>query len=159
MSDIRRKTHGQNQSHYGKWNTDENGIQWYVCSTQIQETQKKTKKLGGEGMNPPGDIPPSPPPVKKLTIDVPEDGCGGDDPQQGFLMKGLETPQAPRHSVIEPHLFHDSSQLPTYRDVYTRESWEKHIEMICECVQNGTLQQESLNEEEFKEAYKYATGR
>ena len=138
MSDIRRKTHGQNQSHYGKWITDENGTQWYVCSTQIQETQKKTQKL---------------------TIDVPEDGCGGDDPQQGFLMKGLGTPQAPRHSVIEPHLFHDSSQLPTYRDVYTRESWEKHIEMICECVQNGTLQQESLNEEELKDAYKFVTGR
>ena len=138
MSDIRRKTHGQNQSHYGKWTTDENGTQWYVCSTQIQETQKKTQKL---------------------TIDVPEDGCGGDDPHQGFLMKGLDTPQAPRHSVIEPHLFHDSSQLPTSRDVYTRESWEKHIEMICECVQNGTLQQDSLNEEELKDAYKFVTGR
>ena len=97
--------------------------------------------------------------TQKLTIDVPEDGCGGDDPQQGFLMKGLGTPQAPRHSVIEPHLFHDSSQLPTYRDVYTRESWEKHIEMICECVQNGTLQQDSLNKEELKDAYKFVTGR
>ena len=115
--------------------------------------------MGGEGNNPPGDIPPSPPPVKKLTIDVPEDGCGGDDPQQGFLMNGLHTPNAPKSYPIHHYLYTHSSQLPTYRKMYTRASWEKHIEMIFDCVQNGTLHQDSLDEEEFKEAYKYATGR
>ena len=139
MSSDHRKKHGQNQSHSGEWITDENGLQWFVCSTQQQETTKNKKQ--------------------KLTLQVPEEGCGGDDPQEGFMMKGLGTPQAPRHSVIEQHVYHDSSQLPTYCDVYTETAWDKHIEMICDCVKNGSLQQEDLNEEEFKAAYKFATGR
>jgi hypothetical protein len=146
MSDERRKQHGKNQSHWGKWITDENGSQWYVCSTQKQETQKKTKKLGG--------IPPG----KKLTLLIPEDGCGGDDPQEGFLMKGLRTPAAPRPSAKQK-CYTNSSQLSTFRSIYTRKSWEKHIEMIYDCVQNGTLHQDSLNEEEFQDAYKFASGR
>ena len=119
MTSDHRKQHGQNQSHSGEWITDENGLQWFVCSTQQQETTKNKKQ--------------------KLTLQVPEEGCGGDDPQEGFMMKGLGTPQAPRHSVIEQHVYHDSSQLPTYCDVYTETAWDKHIEMICDCVKNGSL--------------------
>lgn len=43
--------------------------------------------------------------------------------------------------------------------MHTRESWEKHIEMILECVTNGSLNKENLTEEEFKASYKFATGR
>ena len=139
MESDHRKHHGKNQSHSGEWITDENGLQWFVCSTQKQETTKHTHK--------------------KLTLQVPEEGCGGDHPQEGFLMKGLGTPQAPRPSLAQQRFYTNSSQLSTHRKMHTRESWEKHIEMILECVTNGSLNQENLTEEEFKAAYKFATGR
>lgn len=139
MTSDHRKQHGQNQSHSGEWITDENGLQWFVCSTQQQETTKHTQK--------------------KLTLQVPEEGCGGDHPQEGFLMKGLGTPQAPRPSLAPQHFYSNSSQLSTYCEVYTETAWEKHIEMILECVTNGSLKKENLTEQEFKEAYKFATGR
>ena len=139
MSSKHRQQHGQNQSHYGDWISDENGLEWYVCSTQEQETNKTTRS--------------------KLTLLVPEDGCGGDDAQEGFLMKGLGTPQAPRPSLAQQNFYSNSSQLSTHREMHTTESWEKHIEMILECVTNGSLNQENLTEEEFKAAYKFATGR
>ena len=105
MSDERRRQQGQNQSHCGDWITDENGSQWYVCSTQKQETNKNKKKglggLGNSGAHPNSPVDTSDPNKKKLTILIPEDGCGGDDPQEGFLMKGLGTPEAPRPSQLK----------------------------------------------------------
>ena len=104
MSDGRRRQQRQNQSHSGDWITDENGSQWYVCSTQKQETHRNKKKgLGGTNHsvappNSPADT--YDPNQKKLTILIPEDGCGGDDPQEGYLMKGLGTPEAPRPSQL-----------------------------------------------------------
>ena len=105
MSSKHRQQHGKNQSHYGDWITDENGLEWYVCSTQEQETNKTTKS--------------------KLTLLVPEDGCGGGDAQEGFLMKGLGTPQAPRPSLAQQNFYSNSSQLSTHREMHTTESWEK----------------------------------
>lgn len=49
-------------------------------------------KSTDETMNMTDDYMTNEPETQKLSLMVPEGGCGGDDPNEGFLMKGLGTP-------------------------------------------------------------------
>lgn len=52
----------------------------------------------------------------------------------------------------------DTTHLPTYRDVYTRTSWLKHIELICDYINDDLIDQDALTNEEFHACYQFQTG-
>tara|TARA_Y100000817_G_scaffold314367_1_gene312985 strand:+ start:1916 stop:2095 length:180 start_codon:yes stop_codon:yes gene_type:complete len=49
--------------------------------------------------------------------------------------------------------YDSSDKLPTFLDVYTYETRRAHIMMILECVENGSLDQENVNDDDYAEAY------
>ena len=59
----------------------------------------------------------------KLTLLMPEEGCGGDDPYEGYLMKGLGTPDKYFYeNVINENYVYD----PVIQDAFNR--WFQNIQ-------------------------------
>lgn len=52
--------------------------------------------------------------------------------------------------------FDHSNKLPTFRSVFTRASWQRHIELILDCVHDELLDQDNMTTEEYAAAYNLA---
>ena len=51
-----------------------------------------------------------------------------------------------------------SAQLSTFRKEYSPLEWETHIENIFECIQDQTLNQDDVTQEEYSAVHDYIHG-